>query len=72
MLNIGQKKAVTRELRGRYQRSSKKEKTMMLNKFIQLTRYSLSYAARALRIKGVLGYINIAGKRIKLESSYFS
>jgi len=63
---MGQKKAVTRELRDRYQRLSKKEKTIFLNEFIQLTRYNRSYAARALRIKEVLGYMNIAGKRVKL------
>jgi len=63
---MGQKKAVTRELRDRYQRSSKKEKIIFLNEFIQLTRYNRSYAARALRIKEVLGYMNIAGKRVKL------
>ena len=66
MLTMGQKKAVTRELRDRYQRLSKKEKTIFLNEFIQLTRYNRSYAARALRIKEVLGYMNIAGKRVKL------
>ncbi len=61
-----QKKAVTRELRDRYQRLSKKEKTIFLNEFIQLTKYNRSYAARALRIKEVLRYMNIAGKRVKL------
>ena len=66
MLTMKQKKAVTRELRDRYQRSSKKEKIIFLNEFIQLTRYNRSYAARALRIKEVLGYMNIAGKRVKL------
>ena len=66
MLTMGQKKAVTRELRDRYQRLSEKEKTIFLNEFIQLTRYNRSYAARALRIKEVLGYMNIAGKRVKL------
>ena len=66
MLTMGQKKAVTRELKDRYQRLSKKEKTIFLNEFIQLTRYNRSYAARTLRIKEVLGYINIAGKRVKL------
>ena len=66
MLTMGQKKAVTRELKDRYQRLSKKEKAIFLNEFIQLTRYNRSYAARALRIKEVLGYINIAGKRVKL------
>ena len=62
MLTMRQKKAITKELKDQYQRSSKKEKTIILNGFIQLTRYNnLSYAARALRIKEVLGYINIAG-----------
>ena len=42
MLTMRQKKAVTRELRDRYQRASKKEKTMRLNEFIQLTRYICS------------------------------
>jgi hypothetical protein len=66
MLTMGQKKAVTRELKDRYQRSSKKEKTIILDEFIELTRYNRSYAAKTLRIKEVLGYINIAGKRVKL------
>jgi len=38
----------------------------MLNEFIQLTRHNRSYAARALRIKEVLGYMNIGGKRVRL------
>ena len=66
MLTMRQKKAVTKELRDRYQRSSKKEKTIFLNEFVQLTRYNRSYATRTLRIKEVLGYINIAGKRVRL------
>jgi len=66
MLTMRQKKVITKELKDRYQRSSKKEKTHILNEFIQLTRYNRSYAARTLRIKEVLGYINIAGKRVKL------
>jgi len=65
MLTMRQKKAITKELRDRYQRLSKKEKIIMLNEFIRLTGYNRSYAARALRIKRVLGYLNIAGKRIK-------
>ena len=65
MLTMRQKKAVTKELRDRYQRLSKKEKIIMLNEFIRLTGYNRSYAARALRIKEVLGYMNIGGKRIK-------
>ncbi|MCK4241494.1 MAG: transposase, partial [Candidatus Atribacteria bacterium] len=65
MLTMRHKKAITKELRDRYQRASKKEKTMMLDEFIRLTGYNRSYAARVLRIKRVLGYLNIAGKRIK-------
>ena len=61
-----QKKAVTRELRDRYRKSSKKEKIMMLDEFIRLTWYSRSYAARALRLKEVLGYMQIGGKRVRL------
>jgi len=62
-----QKKAVTRELRDRYQRSSKKEKSIILNGFIQLTGYNRCYACQVLNVKKekVLGYLNIAGKRIK-------
>ena len=65
MLTMRQKKAVTRELRDRYQRASKKEKTMMLNEFIRLTGYNRCYACQILNVKKVLGYLNIAGKRIK-------
>ncbi|TFB08509.1 transposase [Candidatus Atribacteria bacterium MT.SAG.1] len=62
-----QKKAVTKELRDRYQRSSKKEKSIILNGFIQLTGYNRCYACQVLNVKKerVLGYLNIAGKRIK-------
>lgn len=38
----------------------------MLDEFIRLTRYSRSYAARALRLKEVLGYMHIEGKRVRL------
>jgi hypothetical protein len=62
-----QKKVITRELRDRYQRSSKKEKSIILNGFIQLTGYNRCYACQVLKVKKgkVLGYLNIAGKRIK-------
>jgi len=67
MLTMRQKKAVTRELRGRYRKSSKKEKSIILNGFIQLTGYNRCYACQVLKVKKekVLGYLNIAGKRIK-------
>ena len=62
-----QKNAITKELKDRYQRSSKKEKTIMLNEFIQLTRYNRCYAYQILNMKKekVLVYMNISGKRIK-------
>ncbi|GAB4117982.1 MAG: hypothetical protein Kow00103_15030 [Candidatus Caldatribacteriota bacterium] len=69
MLTMGQKKAVTKELQNRYQKSSKKEKIVMLNELIQLTGYNRSYAARVLRRKELLGYLNIAGKRVKCLAS---
>jgi len=66
MLTMRQKKAVTKELRDRYQRASKKEKGIMLNEFIRLTGYNRCYACQILKKKErVLGYLNIAGKRIK-------
>ena len=65
MLTMRYKKAITKELRDRYQRASKKEKTMMLNEFIRLTGYNRCYACQVLNRTKLLGYINIAGKRIK-------
>ena len=65
MLTMRQKKAVTRELRDRYRRASKKEKGMMLNEFIQISGYNRCYACQILNVKKVLGYLNITGKRIK-------
>ena len=71
MLTMGQKKAVTRELKDRYQRASKKEKTIMLNEFIQLTRYNRCYTCQILNMKKekVLWYMNISGKRIKFVAN---
>jgi len=68
MLTMRQKKAVTKELRDRYQRTSKKEKSIILNRFIQLIGYNRCYACQVLNVKKekVLGYLNIAGKRLKL------
>jgi len=67
MLTMRQKKAITKELGDRYQRASKKEKGMILNEFIRLTGYNRCYACQVLNLKKekVLGYLNIADKRIK-------
>jgi len=54
MLTMGQKKAVTRELRDRYQRLSKKGKTIFLNEFIQLTRYNRSYSLTPARASDII------------------
>jgi hypothetical protein len=40
MLTMRQKKAITKELRKRYQKAKKKEKTVILNEFLRLTGYS--------------------------------
>jgi len=45
------KKAITKELRDRYQRASKKEKTMMLNEFIRLSGHSRCHACQILKKK---------------------
>ncbi len=42
MLTMRQKKAITKELKDKYQRSSKKEKNIILNEFTRLTRYNRS------------------------------
>ena len=44
-----QKKAVTKELAGRYQRATKREKRQILDEFVAVTGYNRSYAAWALR-----------------------
>jgi hypothetical protein len=60
-----QKKTITRELRKRYQKARKKEKTVILDEFTQLTGYNRCYAFQILNRTKVLGYFNIDGKRIK-------
>lgn len=44
-----QRKAVTKELAGRYQRASKRQKMLMLDEFVAITGYNRTYAAWALR-----------------------
>lgn len=48
-LTMRQKQAVTRRLAQEYQRASKERKGQLLDTLVQLTSYSRSYAARALR-----------------------
>ena len=48
-LTMHQKKAVTKELAGRYRRATKREKRLILDEFVAVTGYNRSYAAWALR-----------------------
>jgi len=67
MLDMRQKKAVTKELKARYNRATKKKKTVMLDEFCATTGYNRSYASWILKIKKkkVLGYVKTGGKTIK-------
>jgi len=62
-----QRKAVTKELRKRYNRATKKKKTIMLDEFCAVTGYNRSYASWILKIKKdkVLGYVKTGGRTIK-------
>ena len=68
MLIMGQKKAVTREAKDRYQKARKKEKGMMLDEFTRLTGYNRCYASQILKQTKLLGYATIAGQRMKYVS----
>ncbi len=69
-LTMKEKKAVTKEILGRYQKASKKEKHAILNEFIQLTGYHRKYAIRVLgtkQVKQVTIYQNGGAVIIKPE-----
>jgi len=67
MLAMKHKKAITAEIQKKYAKATKKEKTKILNEFINLTQYNRTYAARALRLGPgkVVGYSSSGGKKIK-------
>jgi len=71
MLDMGQKKAVTKELKARYNRATKKKKGVMLDEFCATTGYNRSYASWILKIKKdkVLGYMKTGGKTIKFVAA---
>lgn len=71
MLDMRQKKAITRELKKRYNKATKKQKSVMLDEFCAITGYNRCYASWILKIKKdkVLGYMTIGGKRIKFVAS---
>jgi hypothetical protein len=66
MLDMRQKQAITKELKERYNRARKKEKTKTLDEFTALTKYNRCYASCILKTKKekVLGYITTGGKKI--------
>lgn len=55
MLTMKEKSALSRTLRARYQKSSKKEKSRILDEFIATTEYNRSYARRILGSLGKRG-----------------
>ena len=67
MLTMRQRQAITKELKARYNKATKKEKAKILDEFTALTGYNRCYASCILKIikEKVLGYITIGGKRIK-------
>jgi len=69
---MAQKKAVTRELQNRYQKSRKKDKTMILDEFTQITGYNRCYASQVLGKHKILGYVKIAGERFKYVQDHKS
>jgi hypothetical protein len=63
-----EKTAVTRQIRSRYQTAQRKEKSDILNEFIQLTGYNRKYALRILnqpRVPQALLVVN--GETVKLK-----
>ena len=71
MLDMRQKKAVTKELKKRYSKATKKKKSIMLDEFCATTGYNRSYASWILKIKKdrVLGYMKTGGRRIKFVAA---
>jgi hypothetical protein len=67
MLDMRQRQAITKELKARYNKATKKEKAKILDEFAALTGYNRCYASCILKIRKekVLGYITTCGKRIK-------
>ena len=71
MLDMRQKKAVTKQLKKRYTKATKKQKGAMLDEFCAMTGYNRCYASWILKIKKdrVLGYMKTGGKTIKFVAA---
>jgi len=66
-----EKKAVTKQLKKRYIKATKKKKGVMLDEFCATTGYNRSYASWVLEITKdkVLGYMKTGGKTIKFVAA---
>ena len=79
MLTMRQRKALTKEVLERYKRSSKREKSKILNEFVSNTKYNRSYARRLfvgkntkLKIhKGILKRKNYSGRERIYDRDFF-
>lgn len=67
MLAMKHRKAITAETHKKYRKATKKEKSKILDEFINFTGYNRTYAARILRLAPgkVVGYSSQGGKNIK-------
>ena len=67
-LTMRGKQAVARQNRDRYRQASKREKTLVLNEFVQTTGYNRKYALRVLGKRGMPEVLAVAdGKPAKLK-----
>jgi len=64
-LSMKEKYAVIRQTSKRYQKSSKKKKTMILDEFVKITEYNRKYAIHILVNWGKENILKIDGKLIR-------
>ena len=65
---MGQKKALTREVSKRYQKAGKKEKTIILNEFVENTGYNRKYALHILANLGKTTTVCLGGNAVTLKA----
>ncbi|GMO68692.1 MAG: hypothetical protein Ta2A_16990 [Treponemataceae bacterium] len=67
-LQMKEKQALTREVRSRYRSASKKDKSKILDEFVENTNYNRKYALRVLNTKPVKEVsVAVYGKTIKFK-----
>lgn len=69
-LTMQERHAIVREISSRFQRSSKKERSQILNSFVELTGYTRCYAAYILRNCGRKQLRMVSGKRVIFTPAY--